>query len=39
MTRDEAVKWLTNLKSDIGKMQFVIAWVPLPKPYKERRET
>ena len=26
MTREEAVKWLENLKSDIGKMQFQALW-------------
>ena len=26
MTKEEAGKWLTNLKSDIGKMQFRALW-------------
>lgn len=26
MTKEEAIKWLKNLKSDIGKMQFRALW-------------
>lgn len=26
MTNEEAIKWLENLKSDIGKMQFQALW-------------